>query len=127
MLLTDRLPILLAARHHDGCGCCSGSQVMMRFLALLLFSALLLPLSTQGMAQGNLDGVYDVQGVNPNGSTYSGEVTIQRQGSSYQFRWRIGSQTFQGSGALRGGSLTVNWGQRYPVIYVVGNDGVLRG
>lgn len=100
---------------------------MMRFLALLLFSALLLPFSTQGMAQGNLDGVYDVQGVNPNGSTYSGEVTIQRQGSSYQFRWRIGSQSFQGSGALRGGSLTVNWGQRYPVIYVVGNDGVLRG
>ena len=104
---------------------------MVRIAALLLVAALLAPLAaTRSTAQdlGGLAGVYDVQGINPNGTTYSGEVSIRQQGSSYYFRWRIGNgQAFEGRGTLRGSSLTVNWGQQYPVIYAVGSDGVLRG
>ena len=104
---------------------------MVRIAALLLFAALLAPFTaTKVISQDSarLDGVYDVQGVNPNGTTYSGEVSIRQQGSTYHFRWRIGNgQGFEGKGNLRGNRLTVNWGQQYPVIYAVGSDGVLRG
>jgi hypothetical protein len=90
----------------------------------------LLPRTTKGRSEGSndLDGVYDVKGANPNGSTYSGEVSIQYQSNTYQFRWRMeDGQTFDGRGTLRGKALTVHWGQQHPVIYIVGNDGVLRG
>ena len=75
-----------------------------------------------------LDGLYDVRGTNPNGSKYTGEVSIKFEGRSYNFHWRIANgQVFEGKGNLQGNSLTVNWGQQYPVIYSVGSDGVLRG
>lgn len=103
--------------------------MMVRIAMLLLLAGWLAPFAaTSALAQADdLEGVYDVQGVNPNGTTYTGEVTIQRQGSGYFFRWRIGNQGLQGTGTLRGNRLTINWGQQYPVIYTVGSDGVLRG
>lgn len=74
-----------------------------------------------------LPGRYTASGVNPNGSTYTGEVTIREANGTYYFNWRVGSDTFRGSGKLRGRTLTINWGQQYPVIYQVGSDGTLRG
>ena len=74
-----------------------------------------------------LPGKYSVSGTNPNGSTYSGEVTIRHDRGTYYFNWRVGRDTFRGSGKLNGRMLTINWGQSSPVIYHVGNDGVLRG
>ena len=75
-----------------------------------------------------IPGDYSCAGTNPNGSSYSCNVNIVRNGDVYQFRWLIADGTrYSGSGRLRGRTLTVNWGQSAPVIYQVGDDGVLRG
>jgi hypothetical protein len=75
-----------------------------------------------------IPGDYACQGSNPNGSTYRCNVTITRSGNTYSFRWLIADGTrYSGTGYLRGRTLTVDWGQSAPVIYQVGDDGVLRG
>jgi hypothetical protein len=75
-----------------------------------------------------LPGNYACNGSNPNGTTYRCRVTISRSGGVYSFRWVIGDGTrYSGKGRLRGRTLTVDWGQSAPVIYQVGDDGVLRG
>jgi len=75
-----------------------------------------------------IDGNYAVTGVNPNGTTYRGTVVIQGDGTNYRFNWLISSgDTFTGTGILNGDTIVVDWGQRYPVIYRVGTDGVLHG
>jgi hypothetical protein len=74
-----------------------------------------------------IPGRYSVSGTNPGGGSYSGEVTIRHDRGTYYFVWHVGSDTFRGSGKLSGRTLTINWGQSSPVIYHVGNDGVLRG
>jgi hypothetical protein len=75
-----------------------------------------------------IPGDYACQGSNPNGSTYHCNVTISRSGDTYSFRWLIADGTrYSGTGRLRGRTLTVDWGQSAPVIYQVGDDGVLRG
>jgi len=87
-----------------------------------------LPDASSNAVIDNLPGDYSCNGANPNGSTYSCNVNISRSGDLYQFRWRIADGTrYSGSGRLRGRTLTVNWGQSAPVIYQVGDDGVLRG
>lgn len=83
---------------------------------------------SQSSALDDLPGTYSVAGVNPNGSTYRGEVTITEDGGIFNFRWRISNgDIFRGKGRLRGRILTVDWGQQYPVIYHVDEDGTLRG
>lgn len=75
-----------------------------------------------------IPGDYACSGTNPNGAGYSCNVKITRSGDTYRFNWVIGDGTrYSGSGRLRGRTLTVNWGQSAPVIYQVGDDGVLRG
>lgn len=74
-----------------------------------------------------LPGRYSVSGTNPNGSSYSGQVTIRHDRGTYYFVWRVGGDTFRGSGKLRGRTLTINWGQSSPVIYQVQGNGVLIG
>lgn len=81
---------------------------------------------TRARARG-IEGMYDARGTNPNGTTYRGEATITAEGNRYHFHWRIGSQTFQGSGILKGATIAVDWGQKYPAVYKLGGDGVLRG
>jgi tetratricopeptide (TPR) repeat protein len=76
----------------------------------------------------DLPGEYDIDGVNPSGSTYGGTVTITAgSGGTYNFRWKVGRDTFRGTGRLSGRTLTVNWGQKDPVIYRIDDDGTLRG
>lgn len=75
-----------------------------------------------------IPGDYTCNGSNPNGSSYRCQVTISRNGETYSFRWLIADGTrYSGKGRLRGRTLTVDWGQSAPVIYQVGDDGVLRG
>jgi hypothetical protein len=74
-----------------------------------------------------LDGRYQVSGRNPNGSTYSGTVTIINEGSRYRLNWSIGTRGFRGTGTLNDNLLTVNWGSATPVVYAVSADGTLRG
>lgn len=74
-----------------------------------------------------IEGQYSAMGRNPNGTTYSGIVDITRRNDSYMFVWKIGNSTFSGVGTLEGDTLTVDWGQQYPVIYKVQRDGRLIG
>jgi hypothetical protein len=75
-----------------------------------------------------LPGTYRIQGINPNGSAYGGQVTITADGDVYNFHWRIsGGETYLGSGRLRDGIISVDWGQQYPVVYRVDEDGTLKG
>jgi hypothetical protein len=75
-----------------------------------------------------IPGDYSCNGSNPNGSSYRCNVTISRSGEIYSFRWLIADGTrYGGKGRLRGRTLTVDWGQSAPVIYRVGDDGILRG
>jgi len=84
--------------------------------------------TTVPVKKGKVEGTYDCRGVNPNGTTYRGTVSISSEGNRYRFVWRISSgQVLYGAGTLQGSALTVDWGDKHPVIYKVGNDGTLRG
>ncbi|HNT27942.1 MAG TPA: hypothetical protein PKH10_07175 [bacterium] len=73
------------------------------------------------------EGNYEVVGYNPNGSQYRGSLTIKRQGDLYYLTWYIGNNTFNGKGYLKGKTLTIDWGEQYPVIYTVQENGTLKG
>jgi uncharacterized caspase-like protein len=75
-----------------------------------------------------LPGRYTIGGTNANGSKYGGKVTITAEGGMYKFVWRISNgDTYRGRGRLRGDTLTVDWGQKDPVIYRIAEDGILKG
>jgi hypothetical protein len=69
-----------------------------------------------------LAGLYRVTGTNPNGSRYSGMLTLTPRQGGYDFRWWIGRDVFAGSGQFAGRMLVVDWGQKHPVIYTLGGD-----
>ncbi len=71
----------------------------------------------------NISGTYNVDGTNPNGSKYRGKVEIQKNGNQYAFHWTIGTQSYDGTGTLNGTTLTVQWGDTYPVVYQVMDNG----
>ena len=73
------------------------------------------------------EGRYSVSGRNPNGSRYSGTVSIVRRAGRYEMEWRVGSSSYRGTGALEGNLLTVDWGSSQPIIYALGENGVLSG
>jgi TIR domain len=84
--------------------------------------------AASAIAPGDISGKYSVRGTNTNGTTYRGIVTIQRDGNRYRFDWLIANvAAYSGIGMLNGGSIVVDWGQKYPVIYQIGPDGVLTG
>lgn len=74
-----------------------------------------------------LGGRYKVNGANPDGSRYSGSVTISQAGQGYRVDWVVGQSTYQGIGVLEGNVLTVDWGSDTPVVYALGPDGTLSG
>jgi hypothetical protein len=78
--------------------------------------------------EAKLRGEYEVVGTNPDGGSYKGVVKITVDGKLVRLNWRISNgETFKGQGYLKGNTLTIDWGQSDPVIYKVGDDGVLRG
>jgi hypothetical protein len=74
-----------------------------------------------------LTGVYRVLGTNPNGSHYTGMLTLTPFGKDYLFKWWISRQTFTGSGHFAGRMLVVDWGQSSPVVYTIKRDASLDG
>jgi TolB-like protein len=82
---------------------------------------------TETAREKRIEGMYNVAGTNPNGTTYGGMLTISRNDGAYTFVWRIGSSTFRGTGNFQGDSLVIDWGQAYPVIYKVAEDSRLIG
>lgn len=78
-------------------------------------------------ANANIAGRYTTFGKNPNGSTYRGEVTIEQEGGTYYFSWKIGKDSYQGKGNLESGKFVIDWGDSSPVIYTLASDGRLMG
>ncbi|MGH6923987.1 MAG: caspase family protein [Propylenella sp.] len=78
-------------------------------------------------AARDVAGNYRVEGRNPDGSSYSGAVTIKRAQAGFHLFWNVGSQAYEGSGSLDGNLLTVEWGDATPVVYAVTDDGRLAG
>jgi uncharacterized caspase-like protein len=74
-----------------------------------------------------LKGTYAVSGRNPNGTTYDGEVDLTQQGRKYTLVWRVGASSYRGVGELEGNILTVDWGDKTPVVYALGEGGRLTG
>lgn len=75
-----------------------------------------------------LDGTYDVHGTNRNGSKYTGTAVVGVNVGKVSIVWLItGGQTYKGKGTLKNGRMVVDFGSRYPVIYTVGENGVLHG
>jgi hypothetical protein len=75
-----------------------------------------------------LAGQYDVNGRDPQGKRYRGTAEITEMGEDrYRFRWRVGNSSYTGSGRFEGGKITVDWGDKYPVIYEPKAEGVLVG
>ena len=77
--------------------------------------------------QRSLAGRYKAEGRNPDGSSYSGQVTIIQQGQAVDFTWVIGNDTYRGTGMIEGRVVTVDWGEATPVVYVVMENGALHG
>jgi len=103
---------------------------ILAFVAIIFASALSAASAEVRIAQvAAITGSYSVSGTNPDSSTYSGSVVVsQLGGNRYRFDWSIaGNQTFTGTGALNGSTISVDWGQDAPVIYQVGSNGVLNG
>ena len=75
-----------------------------------------------------LEGDYNCTGTNPDGSGYRGTTTITPiSHNRYSLKWEIGTQTYTGTGALAGNTLTVDWDDTWPVIYKVKVNGTLEG
>ncbi|EKR63390.1 MULTISPECIES: hypothetical protein [Leptospira] len=80
---------------------------------------------TNTPSSSSISGKYKVAGTNPNGSAYSGSVTVTESNGEYLFTWNVAGKTFTGTGTLEGSKLTVNWGESESVIYEVKNGGKL--
>jgi hypothetical protein len=80
----------------------------------------------QGDASGGIKvgGTYDVQGTTQDGAVYTGTVTVTQTGDTYNFSWEVG-ESYTGTGYLKEGKMTVDWGDEYPVVYEVRQGGNL--
>ncbi len=75
----------------------------------------------------DVSGSYTANGLNPDGSSYSGTVEILLDGADVDFTWHVGGDTVRGTGTQEGRVLTVDWGDSHPVIYVIMDDAELHG
>lgn len=63
--------------------------------SLVVAAALLWSVATAFAADPS--GTYDVQGTSPDGSKYTGTVTITQTGETFKMIWKIGSDTYRGT------------------------------
>ncbi len=75
----------------------------------------------------NIEGNYTVEGTNPNGTKYRGKAKIWQEGNYFKEKWQIGKSTVSGKGHLSGKTLTIDWGDKFPVIYQIRDNGILDG
>lgn len=75
----------------------------------------------------DINGRYQVSGRNPDGSTYSGTAEVSEVFGKVTIRWRVAGSAFEGIGSREDRVVTVDWGDTYPVIYVVMPDGSMHG
>lgn len=51
-----------------------------------------------GSSPGKIEGVHTVKGLNPDGTTYQGSLTITKTDQTYQLKWEILGRTIKGVG-----------------------------
>ena len=77
------------------------------------------------------EGIYDVEGTNPDGSNYTGQFLLQNGPSaSWVANWRVGNEQIQGLGLIQSGVLAVSFvvsGRPGVAVFEVEQDGKLRG
>jgi hypothetical protein len=98
---------------------------------LLLALALLGPMSAAPAAAQIRQGFYEVEGLNPDGSTYNGMFALETApGASWYATWQVGDVRLLGLGMIQGGVLAVSFvveGRPGIATYEVEPDGRLRG
>jgi len=106
-----------------------GTTLCLMALAMPVVSILAMPATAAPKAvyAPQIEGAYNVQGLNPSGTRYQGRVTIAVKDTTAFFRWEIAGDTFHGQGPLTGTTLVIDWGEADPVIYQINADGSLNG
>ena len=103
---------------------------MPRIRALLL-ALLLLAIGALPAAAQLREGLYDVEGQNPDGSTYAGLFALQAgPAASWVAAWQVGNVRIVGIGVIQAGVLAVSFvteGRPGVAAFEVEPDGKLRG
>ncbi|HYZ31651.1 MAG TPA: hypothetical protein VE684_05130 [Crenalkalicoccus sp.] len=77
------------------------------------------------------EGAYEIEGQNPDGSTYAGTFLLQTAPSAaWYVAWQVGDVRLLGLGVIEGGVLAVGFtldGRPGVAAYQVQPDGTLRG
>lgn len=60
-----------------------------------------------------IEGKYKCEGKNPDGSTYTGTVTITKKNETYAVEWRIRDSLQTGVAIYNGGALSICWVTRH--------------
>ena len=99
---------------------------------LFLALALLGPALAAAPARAQIrQGLYEVDGQNPDGSPYGGVFALENApGASWYATWRVGDVQLTGLGLIHGGVLAVSFvvdGRPGIATYEVDADGRLRG
>jgi hypothetical protein len=95
-----------------------------------LVIALALSMGVGSASAQTVGGSYNVQGTNPNGSTYGGTVQITPTGSSCRITWQTGSTSSSGICMLANKAFAASYilqGQQGLVVYELQSDGSLKG
>lgn len=105
---------------------------MSRFRPRLLAAALALGLTAALPAAAQIrEGVYDVEGTNPDGSNYEGQLLLRPgPAGSWIANWRVANEQIMGLGLIHGGVLAVSFvinGRPGVSVFEVEADGKLRG
>jgi hypothetical protein len=70
-------------------------------------------IGTEKSASGALKGDrsrFSVVGTNPDGTTYNGQLAVEKKGETYHLSWTVGERSFPGVGIRVGNQLVVGWG-----------------
>jgi len=79
------------------------------------------------VAAQSISGNYRAEGRNPDGSAYRGVASIREEGAMVYIAWRVGNQSYNGTGTRNGDVIRVDWGSNYPIVYVRMPSGELHG
>ena len=97
----------------------------------LAAAGLVAGLALASPAQAQRNGLYNVAGVNPDGSAYTGQMIVQQVGlASWRVAWQVGGNRFEGYGMSAGPVFSVGFilAERPGIaIYQTGPDGTFTG
>jgi len=94
------------------------SKPIVRFaLVLLVLSAV--PATAQATRVVYLPGIYQVAGTNPDGTKYTGTVTVTRTRATYRIVWKIGRRVWRGTALRTGKVLSVGYNGGVAVYRIV--------